>query len=216
MRFKNRTEAGKKLAHALGKYRGKNVVVYGLPRGGVVVAYEIATYLHVPLDVLSVCKIGHPHSPEYAVGAVAQDGCSLFNEREVALIDTVWLEHERNEKRKNAQRRRDLYSSGRDPISAHGRIAILVDDGIATGLTIKVGILGLNHQNPKNIIVAVPVCPKEFAEGIKAEGYDCVALDTPLLDADAVSAYYAEFPQVSDEEVICLMERITRSPIMRS
>lgn len=211
MRFKNRTEAGKKLAHALRVYRGKNVVVYGLPRGGVVVAYEIAKYLHVPLDLLIVCKIGHPSFPEYAVGVVAQDGCTLFNEREVALIDAVWLQHERNEKRKEAQRRNGLYSSGREPISAEGKIAILVDDGIATGLTIKVGILELKHQNPKNIILAVPVCPKTFADEIKKEGYDCVALDTSLLYTDAVSAYYDEFPQVPDEEVIHLMFQ-NRSP----
>jgi len=205
MRFKNRTEAGKKLAHALRVYRGKNVVVYGLPRGGVVVAYEIAKYLHAPLDLLSVCKIGHPDCPEYAVGAVAQDGCTLLNEREVALIDTVWLQHERSEKIKEAQRRQTLYSSGRESISAEGKIAILVDDGIATGLTVKVGIFELKHQNPKNIILAVPVCPKTFADEIKKEGYDCVALDTPLLDTGAVSAYYDEFPQVPDEEVIRLM-----------
>ncbi len=216
MRFKNRTEAGKKLAHALRVYRGKNVVVYGLPRGGVVVAYEIAKYLHVPLDILSVCKIGHPDCPEYAVGAVAQDGCTLYNEREIALIDPVWLEHERNEKRKNAQRRRDLYSSGRDPISAHGRIAILIDDGIATGLTVKVGMLELKHQNPKKTIIAVPICPKEFADELKKEGHDCVALNKPFHYEGAVGAYYDEFPQVVDEEVIRLMERITRSPMMRS
>ena len=208
MRFKNRTEAGRKLARALGEYRGKNVVVYGLPRGGVVVAYEIAKYLHVPLDLLSVCKIGHPDSPEYAVGVVAQDGCTLFNEKEVALLDTVWLEHERNEKRKEAQRRQALYSGGREPISAQGKIAILVDDGVATGLTVKVGILELIHQNPKNIIIAVPICPKTFADEIKKEGHDCVALDTPPLDTDAVSAYYDEFPQVADEEVIRLMSQV--------
>jgi len=211
MRFKNRAEAGKKLAHALRKYRGKNVVVYGLPRGGVVTAYEIAKYLQAPLDLVIVRKIGHPYSPEYAVGAVAQDGCTLYNEKEVALIDKVWLQHERSEKRKEAQGRRALYHPGGDPISAEGKIAILVDDGIATGLTVKVGILELKHQNPKKIIVAVPVCPKNFADEIKTEGYDCVALDTPLLYEGAVGAYYDEFSQVSDDEVIRLMVKRKRS-----
>jgi len=210
MRFKNRAEAGKKLAHALRAYRGKNVVVYAFPRGGVVTAYEIARYLKAPLDLVIVRKIGHPYCPEYAVGVVAQDGCTLYNEKEVALIDKVWLQHERSEKRKEAQRRRALYSPGGDPISAEGKIAILVDDGVATGLTAKVGILELKHQNPKKIIVAVPVCPKDFADEIRKEGYDCVALHTPLLYEGAVGAYYDEFPQVPDEEVIRLMVKRKR------
>ena len=210
MRFKNRAEAGKKLAHALRAYRGKNVVVYAFPRGGVVTAYEIAQYLKAPLDLVIVRKIGHPYCPEYAVGVVAQDGCTLYNEREVALIDKVWLQHERSKKRKEAQRRRALYSSGGDPISEKGKIAILVDDGVATGLTAKVGILELKHQNPKKIIVAVPVCPKDFADEIKKEGCDCVALHIPLFYEGAVGAYYDEFPQIPDEEVIRLMAKRKR------
>jgi len=210
MRFKNRAEAGKKLAYALRKYRGKNVVVYAFPRGGVVTAYEIAQYLKAPLDLVIVRKIGHPYCPEYAVGVVAEDGCTLYNEKEVALIDKVWLQHERSKKRKEAQRRRALYSSGGDPISEKGKIAILVDDGVATGLTAKVGILELKHQNPKKIIVAVPVCPKDFADEIKKEGCDCVALHIPLFYEGAVGAYYDEFPQIPDEEVIRLMAKRKR------
>ncbi|MFH0749936.1 MAG: phosphoribosyltransferase family protein [Candidatus Gottesmanbacteria bacterium] len=207
MRFKNRVEAGKKLAITLREYRRENVVVYGLPRGGVVLAYEIAKYLRSPLELIIIRKIGHPYSPEYAVGVVAQDGCTLYNEKEITLIDKVWLENERDIKRKEAQRRRALYNVCGTPVSAEGKIAILVDDGIATGLTVTVGILELNHQKPKKMIVAVPVCPKSFADEIKAEGYDCVALDTPFLHADAVNAYYEEFPQVSDEEVIRLIRQ---------
>lgn len=204
MRFKDRIDAGKKLADALKEYKGKEVVVYALPRGGVLIGYEIAQYLHAPLDLIIVQKIGHPYSPEYALGAVAENGYSIYNEEEINSVDTQWLENEVGEKRQEVTRRRLMYCKGRKPIFVNDKIAILVDDGVATGLTMKIGILELKHQQPKKIIVAVPICPKMFAQEAEKEGYELVALEIPL-SLCSVSSYYDDFRQITDAEVTNIM-----------
>ncbi|MCL5970515.1 MAG: phosphoribosyl transferase [Patescibacteria group bacterium] len=202
MYFKNRREAGKLLAKALGKYKNKEVIVYALPRGGVVTAIEIAKYLDAPLDLIITRKIGHPFEPEYAIGAVAENGHLVRGRFGITNIDQKWFRDEIKKEQKEAQRRREKYLSGRKPLSAKGKIAILVDDGIATGLTIKAGVLELKHQNPKKIVVAVPVAPKDVAEQIKKDVDELVVLDVPKFYVGAVGAYYGEFLPVEDEEVI--------------
>lgn len=205
MRFKDRVDAGKKLAHALKKYKERNAVVYALPRGGVLTAYEVSKYLSVPLDLIIIQKIGHSYSPEYALGAVTENGHGIYNEKDIQTTDKRWLKNEVENQRKEAKRRRKIYCKGRKPISAKDKVVILVDDGVATGLTMKVGILELKLQQPKKIIVAVPVCPKDFEQEVVKEGCELVALDTPTYYLGAVGLYYDYFPQITDDEVVNIM-----------
>ncbi|HWA32175.1 MAG TPA: phosphoribosyltransferase family protein, partial [Candidatus Paceibacterota bacterium] len=170
--FKDRTEAGKLLAKELLKYRGGETVVLALPRGGVVVGYEVARALHSPLDIVVTRKIGHPHNPEYAVCAVNKDGLLLCDEQAIKSIDYVWLNEEISSQKKEAERRILLYREGRRPEEISGKIAILVDDGIATGLTMRLAIRYVRTQKAKKIVVAVPVAPLDFGRSILNEGAD--------------------------------------------
>ncbi len=209
MYFKNRTEAGKLLAKALRKYKNKNVVVCALPRGGVVVGVEIARELHAPLDLIITRKIGHPHQPEYAIAATAENGHVVGVQKELESVDQEWLKEEIERQRREAKRRREKYLQGKAEIQVEGKIAILVDDGIATGLTMRVGILELKQRHPKRIVVAVPVVSKTTADLLKKEaGGEIVALDIPSDDVflGAVGAYYDEFFPVEDEEVIAMLK----------
>lgn len=202
MRFRDRLEAGQKLAEALSqKYKGPDVVVYALPRGGVVLGREIASVLGVPLDLVITRKIGHPSSPEYAICAVAEDGHTICNESEMRGIDERWFQEAVSKEREEARRRREVYLAGRPPVSASGKIVIIVDDGIATGLTMMLAIKEVKHQQPKRIVVAIPVAPRDSVEELRREVDDLVALDIPDHYLGAVGAYYEEFPQLDDEDV---------------
>lgn len=207
MRFKNRVEAGQKLAAALGKYKGEDVVVYAIPRGGVVLGYEIAKQLEAPLDLVIPRKVGHPLSPEYAVCVVAEDGEMLCNEEEAASLDKEWLQVQVEKERKEAQRRRQVYLGGRPPLSAQDKIAILVDDGVATGLTFLLALRQVRRLSPKRLVAAIPVAPRETAELLRKEADELVVLHVPRLYLGAVGAYYDEFEQAEDEEVIGLLNR---------
>lgn len=218
IRFTNRKEAGKLLAEKLSEYKGHDVVVYALPRGGVVTAYEIAKELSAPLDLIIARKIGHPHHLEYAIAAVAQNGHIVKEEKEVKKIEKKWFEEELIKARKEAARRREEYLKGRDEVSPEGKIAILVDDGIATGLTIRVGILELKHKNPSKIVVAAPIIPRQIFDLLQKEVDEVVALEVPKESEflGAVGSYYDFFPQVSDEEVIGYLNSLPLSSIMAS
>ncbi len=206
--FKDRADAGKKLAHLLKNYKGQNAVVYALPRGGVIIGAAIAKALHLPLDLIIARKIGHPYQSEYAIGAVAENGHSVFT-KEITDNNRTYIANESAKQQEEAKRRREVYLAGRKPIPCEGKIAILVDDGIATGLTIRVGIMELKHRHPKKIVVAVPVVPKTTADLLKKEVNELVALNIPSDDAflEAVGAYYKDFPPVEDEDVIKIMKR---------
>lgn len=206
MRFKNRTEAGKKLAQALEKYQGQEGIVYALPRGGVALGVEIAKALQMPLDLVIPRKIGHPRNPEYAICAVAENGEMVCNEREAARLDPQWLKQQLDKERKEARRRRERYLGGSEPLSAAGKTAILVDDGIATGLTMQAAIRDVRHRNPAHIVVAIPVAPKDTAATLAREVDDVVGLEITDFYRGAVGAYYDDFLQVSDEEVIELLQ----------
>ena len=123
VRFRDRVDAGRRLAALLGKYKNQNAVIYALPRGGVPVAMEVARVLNCPLDLIIVRKIGHPMNPEYALGAVAEDGFLVVNEEELARVDPKWFEAEMEKQKQEAKRRRELYLQGREPITASGKIA---------------------------------------------------------------------------------------------
>ncbi|HVY36083.1 MAG TPA: phosphoribosyltransferase family protein [Candidatus Paceibacterota bacterium] len=204
--FKNRHEAGILLAEKLQKYRGGDAVVLALPRGGVVVGRAVADALSLPLDIIATRKIGHPSNPEYAIGAVDAHGLSVFNEAEVASVDARWLKEETEKQMKEAKRRTSVYRKGKNPTALAGKIVIIVDDGIATGFTVRLATKVAQKEHAKKIIVAVPVAPLEAVDEIKQEGADEVILLEPPEDFfGAVGAHYQEFEQVEDQEVINLM-----------
>ena len=185
----------------------QNTVVYAMPRGGVVLGYEIAKALKCPLSLVITRKIGHPHSPEYAIGVVTEEGETIFNEEEIKLVDQTWLKEELKNQREEAKRRRDVYLGGKKPISAEGKTAIIVDDGVATGLSLFLAVKKIKKEKPKRLIVAIPVAPKDTALRLKKEVNELVAM---LIDENylgAVGAYYQEFNQVEDREVIDLLSR---------
>lgn len=209
MRFKDRSEAGKQLALALEKYRDQPAVVYGLPRGGVVLAVEIARELRLPLDLIIPRKIGHPYNPEYAIGAVSEDGEPVYNDWEIARVDRRWLENQVNSERQEARRRREQYLQGREPLAVTGKTAILVDDGIATGLTMLAAIRDIKKRRPSRVVVAIPVAPEDTVERLLQEADEVVGVDITSHYLGAVGAYYDYFPQVSDAEVIRLMQQVS-------
>lgn len=207
MMFKDRKEAGQKLAKELAKkYKGSDIVVYALPRGGVVLGYEIAKVLEAPLDLVITRKIGHPFQPEYAVCAVGESGGLVCSEFEKPNLDQKWLDDQVKKEREEAKRRREIYMKGKKLPVDKDTIAIIVDDGVATGLTMEAAIEEIKIQNPKQIVVAVPVIPHETAEKFKRKVDELIALDIPKMYLGAVGAYYSNFTQVEDEEVIKLLE----------
>lgn len=205
MRFKDRSEAGRRLAEALAKYKEEDTVVFALPRGGVVLGHEIARSLGAPLDLVITRKIGYPGNEECAVCAVAEDG-HMMCDRSASLLDREWLKAQAEKEMQEARRRRQVYLKGREPLSAEGKVVIIVDDGVATGLTLMLAIGELRHGKPKRIIVAVPVSSRDAAERIRAEVDELIALDVPPYFM-AVGEHYEQFPQLTDAEVIRLMEQ---------
>jgi putative phosphoribosyl transferase len=206
MRFTDREQAGKKLADALERFRGTPAVVYGLPRGGVATAAEVARGLGAPLDLLIPRKIGHPVSPEYAVAAVTETGPLVSNETEVAALDPAWLAHAEERERAEARRRRETYVGTKPPADVRGKTAIVVDDGIATGLTMRAAIGDLRKHGPKRIVVAAPVAPADTIETLRRDADDVVVLHVPPGMFGAVGAYYDAFPQLTDETVTALLQ----------
>lgn len=206
MRFEDRSQAGKMLAGALDGLRGQDAVVYALPRGGVVLGYEVARHLDAPLDLIITRKIGYPGSRECAVCAVSEDGEMICDRLGATRLDPAWLKARAEEEMEEANRRRRIYLEGRLPLNAGGKVAIVVDDGVATGLTILLAIMVLKDQHPKKIVVAVPVSSPEAAERIRAEADELVALDVPD-NFSSVSEHYEEFAQLEDEDVIRLIRK---------
>jgi putative phosphoribosyl transferase len=212
MRFKNRTEAGKLLAQALAKYKGQPAVVFALPRGGVVPSVEIARDLGAPLDLLLAHKVGHPYQPEYAIAAVSEDGHIIANAQEMQRIDKRWFESEVEHQMQEIKRKREKYLKGKKESSLQDKIAILVDDGIATGLTMQAGVLELKEKHPRKIIVAVPVSPKSTAQLLQNQVDEFVGIQVPNNEEflGAIGAYYDDFSQVEDEEVIAILENYAK------
>lgn len=208
MTFENRKKAGVMLAKLLEKYKDSNSVVYALPRGGVVVGFEVAKELNLPLDLIIPRKIGHPLQPEYAIAAVTENGHMVKNEKEVTSLDKEWFGKEVEKGRKEAKRRRGEYLFGRKKPEVKGKTVIIIDDGIATGLTMKAAILEAKHNNPKKIVVGVPIAPPETAQEIKNEVNEFLALYVPYDFAGSIGAYYEDFPQVSDGEVVSIMKDV--------
>jgi putative phosphoribosyl transferase len=210
--FQDRTDAGKQLAEALIAYKGQSVVVYALPRGGVVLGVEVARSLEAPLDLIVVRKIGHPLQPEYAIGAVAEDGYVVTNPDEVATLDKRWFDRATAAELKEAQRRRTLFVEGRRPVAVKDKIAIIVDDGLATGLTMLAAIHEIRNRGPQKVVVAVPVAAAETANKLRSQVDDLVVLYIPEW-LGAIGAFYQRFNQVSDDEVVALMKSVAAARI---
>ncbi len=207
--FQDRTDAGVKLARALLHLKPEKPVVLALPRGGVPVGFEVAKALGAPLDVVLVRKIGAPGQPELGLGAVV-DGANpqlVLNEELVELVQPGRRYLEAEEKRQLAEieRRRALYRPGRAPLSVEGRTVIVVDDGIATGATVKAALQALAKSGAKRVVLAVPVAPRDALRDL-SELAETVCLMTPE-PFYSVGAFYRDFTQTSDEEVIDLLAR---------
>ncbi|KKW35547.1 phosphoribosyl transferase [Candidatus Adlerbacteria bacterium RIFCSPHIGHO2_01_FULL_54_23] len=206
--FKDREDAGKRLAERLLKYEGANATVLALPRGGVIVGAEVARALALPLDIVVPRKVGYPGNPEYAVCATDAEGTLVCNERETADIDKGWLKKEIEKEQEEARRRIRLYRVDKDPLDIRNKIAIIVDDGVATGLTMRLAVMAVKKQHPQKIIVAVPVAPFEAVRALR-EDAEVIVLEPPEDFLGAVGAHYGYFPQVEDAEVMALQQQKT-------
>ncbi len=211
--FLDRRDAGRQLAARLRHLsNGSNLLVLGLPRGGVVVAAEIAAALAAPHDVLVVRKLGAPAQPELAVGAVT-DGESpqrVLNEQVIRAVgaDEQYLARESERQLAEVRRRQTLYRGGRPAISPVSRCVIVVDDGIATGATVRAGIRALKCCGARRIVLAVPVAPAGALEVLRSETDELVCLLAPETFT-AVGAYYRDFSQTTDEQVIAALNACT-------
>jgi predicted phosphoribosyltransferase len=201
--FANRTEAGRLLAEKLGEYEDRDdVIVLGLPRGGVPVAYEVAKRLRAPLDVFIVRKLGVPGFEELAAGAIASGGVRVLNEDVVRAIPHAdeTIEAVSAKETAELERREGLYREGRAAPQVHGRTVILVDDGLATGATMRAAVKALRHSGAAKIVVAVPVGPPDTCHELEQLTDETLCLSTPPF-FQAVGQYYEDFSQTSDDDV---------------
>ena len=210
--FRDRTEAGRRLAEHLRHLRGHRVVVLGLPRGGVPVAYEVARALGAPLDVIVVRKLGVPYQPELAMGAIGEDGVRIVDEDIVSMAGVSPAELARVEEKERAElaRRAGLFRGGRRRVSLHGRTAVLVDDGIATGSTAKAAAQVAKAHGAARVIVATPVAPREVRHRLSDHADEVVVVDTPE-PFHAIGQFYADFRQTSDSEVTRLLDEAAQT-----
>ena len=208
MPFSNRTEAGRELAKALAFYKEQHPVILALPRGGAPVAAEIATALEAPLDLVLVRKIGVPFQPELAMGAVidGQEPLVVRNEQVIRMAEINESEFDaiRDRELEEIERRRKLYLGNRPHPEVTGQTVIIVDDGIATGATIRVALRAIRMRKPRKLILAVPVAPTQSLDELRTEADEIVCLED-YEDFGAIGLYYSDFRQISDAEVIELL-----------
>ncbi len=217
--FADRRAAGRELARRLGHLRAEQPIVLALPRGGVPVGFEVAEALDAPLDIVLVRKIGAPGQPELALGAVVDGAAAqvLIDQALAAAlaVDPAYIERETRRQLVEIERRREAYLGRRPPVSIAGRTVVVVDDGIATGSTVRTALRAIRNGGADRVVLAVPVAPQETLDALKQEVDEivCLAMPSPFL---AVGAHYQEFAQLADEEVVSLLEirqrRMTPSP----
>jgi putative phosphoribosyl transferase len=208
-RFRDRTEAGRYLAELLQNYAGRdNVVLLALPRGGVPVAYEVAKSLGAPLDVFVVRKLGVPGRPELAMGAIATGGVLVLDEGLVRRLGITEEQIRRTveSELRELERREASYRGGRDPPNLEGKTVILVDDGLATGATMRAAALAVRKYNPDRVVVAVPVAAEQTCDEFRYDVDEIICGVTPQ-PFHAVGLWYEDFSQTSDEEVRELLAR---------
>jgi putative phosphoribosyl transferase len=207
-RFRDRTEAGRVLAAALAPYAGRpNLLVLALPRGGVPVAFEVARALHAPLDVMVVRKLGVPGHEELAMGAIASGGIRVISDdvvRALGISDRMIATVAASEEAE-LERRERRYRAGRPAAEVAGRTVILVDDGLATGASMRAAVAALRAQHPERLVAAVPIGSPETCDDLRREADDVVCARTPE-PFHAVGIWYEDFTQTTDEEVHGLLQ----------
>lgn len=201
--FQNRSKAGQALAKMLLQYKKEDVVILGIPMGGVPVAFEVAEYLVKPLGIVLVKKIGHPMNKEYAIGAVSLEDQIIMPGHNVS---PSYVESEVKNVRQRLMQMKS-YFKGRDHTSLHlkNKVVIIVDDGLATGYTMLNTVKLIKKYSPKNIVVAIPVGPKEAIDTLKKEGVTVVVVEIPYF-FNGIGAFYEDFTQVDNEIVLDLLE----------
>lgn len=214
--YSDRHHAGKELAKSLKEYAHGDAIVLALPRGGVNIGYELAKALHIPLDVIVARKIGLPENPEFGIGAIGENGARVLDTRVIRLIgipDDV-LKNIIMKEQTELKRRVRLYRKNKPLPNLKNKTVILVDDGLATGVTAKAAIEAIKKQQPKKIIFASPICAYDTAQEFRSLVDEVICLATPL-DLMSIGLWYRNFDQVSDEEVLQLLadaqEFMTRS-----
>jgi len=204
--FQNRSDAGYQLAQKLKIYQAENPIILALPRGGVSIGYEVAVVLKAPLGVFVVRKVGAPWNPEFGIGAVAP-GVQILDTESLQIlgIKPSQIEGIIKQEQQEVKRRQELYQQDENLSYITGKTIILVDDGVATGVTTRAAIQAIKHLKPAKFILAIPVGPRDTIEELRHLVDDLICLESPF-SFYAVGAFYLSFPQVSDEEVIALLE----------
>jgi putative phosphoribosyl transferase len=203
--FSDRHEAGIKLALALEKFRGKkDVVIIGIPRGGVVVAWEVARYLHTPLDIVVIKKLGYPGNPEFALGATSSD-TFYINPELAESVPKNYIDEELRTKQREARERVNTLKGSRRPVDLVDKTVIVVDDGVATGASMIIALNVIRKMKPGSIVVAVPVAPPDTVLQLRRAADEVVAILQPV-SFYAIGQFYDDFTQVEDEEVKRLLQ----------
>lgn len=207
MVFRDRIEAGMKLAGALADFRGMDTVVLGIPRGGVVVANEVAEALGAPLDVVITRKIEAPGEPEYGLGAVTQEGDVVLDKQAAEAVGATreYLDAQIRQKKEEVRQRMERFRGETPYPTLKGKVVIIVDDGIATGSSVEAAVISVKKRDPREVVVAVPVAPPDAVESLKADGTRVVCLETPGVFF-AIGQFYQRFDQVEDSEVRRILE----------
>jgi len=215
--FRDRTDAGQQLAVRLAKYANRpDVIVLALPRGGVPVAFEVAKALGAPLDVFLVRKLGVPGWEELAFGAIASGGIRVLNPD---IVQRLGLSHEVIDRvaavaQQELERREHKFRGDRPPLQLRGRIVIVIDDGIATGATVRAAVQAIRQQEPASVVLAVPVAPPQTCAELREQVDDLVCLKTPV-ELDAIGLWYKDFGQTTDDEVCELLAQARGEQISR-